>query len=291
MKFITIRGDYLMHALHRASIVRLLYIALPFTLTRHTLYTISNGISLNNLNMFSSLFSFPFSVFLFHFKRKQNCVIASIENDKCAFLHDSMCACVCMCVQKREEYAKYLKRKLKNRPIDKCCWLRLFFIVSFSVRFICLFVCLLLFRVWYSKCHSKTKAIWSHYGVDSQNFVSSWRCDAFHVYIFPFIRVCVLVSQHQRHTIQHTHRLAHTCTYGVDWLCIQLKEKSHVQTSCSPSSILCHTHWYGVYCIRSCTWAKQKHAHTHGANSPWTRASSFSQSDSLSVSVSYTRFC
>lgn len=85
--------------------------------------------------------------------------------------------------------------------------------------------------------------------------------------------VRVLVSQHQRQII-HRGALIHTAEHirGRPVEYTQLKEKSHVQTSCSPSSIVhtipCHTR-----SIRCYTRAEQIHAHTllHSANSPWTR--------------------
>lgn len=53
---------------------------------------------------------------------------------------------------------------------------------------------------------------------------------------FSFIRVCLFANTKSMHTGSYN---IHTYIRTGDPLSIQLKEKSHVQTSCSPSSILC----------------------------------------------------
>lgn len=230
-----------MHALRRASIIPILAVAIlcsrSLSHTPHTLYAISNGISMNNLNMFSSLFSFP--LLSFSSISSESKIVSSFQL-KTTNAHFCTRVCVsCVWAQKREEYAKYSKRKLKNRPIDKCWCLRSFFIVPCNVRFICLFVCLLFFHLlfWHSMCHSKTKAIWSHYGVDSQNFVSLWRCGripCIHIIIHPRVCACFPTQHTQRGSLIHVHRTSYIRGRPIEYT--QLKEKSHVQTSCSPSS-------------------------------------------------------
>lgn len=117
---------------------------------------------------------------ILHFNRKQNCVIAfSIEMQKhfdWFFSFSFPRSLIFFCIRWFNGCKKG-RMQISNGNARKCEYL---------------------LHRWYAfVCHSKTKATWSHYSVDSPKFVSTLaRCDATHYVHF------------------HSVQCSHTCTHG-----------------------------------------------------------------------------
>lgn len=127
--------------------------------------------------------------------------------------------------------------------------------------FVCLFVCcfflfLLLFGILVHAIRKRKQFEATTASTRKISFVSPWRWDAFHVYIFIHPRVCVPVSQHRKAHTHHTphHTEARSCIHihwGVDPYWVYRWRKNHMykhQAHRHPYHTMPYTRWCSVVC-------------------------------------------
>lgn len=221
---------------------------------------------MNNLNMFSSLFSFP--LLSFSSISSESKIVSSFQlKTTNAYFCTRVCVS-CVWAQKREEYAKYSKRKLKNRPIDKCWWLRSFFIVPCNVRFICLFVCLLFFSslvlAFYVPFENESNLKPLRRRLAKFRFTVAMRTHSMYTHYHSSACVCLFPNTAYTERLAPYMYIAHR-TYGVDPLSILNWRKNHMYKHHAHRHrhpYRCHTRWCMVCTVYAFIHELNEHTHT-----------------------------